>query len=1187
MQLNQWVKEINENIRTISSAFIFSLTAGSLASVIGIGTALTTGGGILGSVQAFRGLNKLLAGRGVSTATSSVSGSLLQKGAQGGWVLPTSSSGGGLLSSGWNKMKNLPSLIGGQLKRLPGLIKLGFVGGIGLLTRALQAIPGLISLGFSGGIGLLRRSWQIIPGLIKLGFSGGFGMFRRMFGIFPMLISALGQWRNIPALIWSAVSGIGRLISTAIKGTFIGLPKLLGGLVKGGGLLKLGLQGGKAALGASTLGVATAVFAAVEGAIGAWQGYTRTADVFADSLKNVDGTMREATLGMKFSSTAAGGIVGVLDSLSFGLLRLTGIFDPLQKTLSHWIYFFVGLVESFIGGIKEGIKAGLNFEWVQNALTSLKEAWQFVKKSFISLGNAFGFAGDSVSAVIDSVQNKLGPAFEFVGWLLGTVVGGAIGLLIKGLSWLVWILGGLIKSITWVIDGIKNLGSNLRSLFDGIANLPSLIAEKVVSLAESIGNVFTEIPGLLFDGLKGALAGAWDWFMGYSKEEDINAAVEESSKQLVNTTQGHEAEMTTKLAAISDPTLRKQEIEDQLQGLEVKVSGVRQNIEMEKQVVAQQEGSVSRRLLNLGGLTSWGNTGLDAANTALGSSESQLQILTNRQATLEAELKKLNESAEQQTSLAKSQSVESGITAETMKRGQQKGSIYVHDTHCEAVLIMILEALTGKRWNQQSVDYQQALVAEIESREGIEPSSVLNTGAFAPKEGSSALWTGIQSFVSEKLGFPSEGESLTSNQGPNAVKAIIDEIKVIQKILLGETSKISSQYVGMGAFDGQSVVRDAQSNYYDGEVIRATNSQFSMSSAEDRKKFSNFATNYANFNRQNQLKITDHYRSAKDSSYVGMGAFDSMMIKNAQIEIQNSSFVGVENNRNEQLKNSIADRQKSVSESNYVGLGAFSSSMIRSAQSDAKNSLQELIFDQSTTVGKAASALFEKLDQKRFQEVDSSTINTGAFKEKSVNEAYTYDDLNVKMAEISAKDFNNVIQSIRSDIVRKPQGGATRALYITDNGTDEEIDNSTLATNGIGDVDNQLLKSFVATTNNNRSVSVGASMFTPEDAAEYVMQQMAGATPSSSESLGSLEYITQLAEERNITLVQVLEEMKKFNRLTSVGSAPSLVGTGIRAKEHEGQTVMNRYQRELIRGNWEDLQAIAANSQENLQNRPR
>jgi hypothetical protein len=405
--------------------------------------------------------------------------------------------------------------------------------------------------------------------------------------------------------------------------------------------------------------------------------------------------------------------------------------------------------------------------------------------------------------------------------------------------------------------------------------------------------------------------------------------------------------------------------------------------------------------------------------------------------------------------------------------------------------------------------------------------------------------------------------------------------------VLEKNLKTESSYVGRGAFESNSNL--SQETLQKAELEKNTNNLKVDSSYIGRGAFeskSNLSQEALSSSMSSILQVLDPLNiggtisslfakkesSKVDSSYIGRGAFESK--SNLSQEVLSSSMSSILQvldplNIGGMISSFFVKKEPLKGESGYIGRGAFDSSLIKDVSFDTQMIKSATIEDQ-------------------FNQSKSSTsmINTGAFGERSVNETKDYDNLQVKMASMASMDYNNVFESIRSEIASKPQGGATRALYITDNGTDEEIDNSTLASNGSGNVDRELFKSFMTTTTN-RGVSVGAGMFTPEDAADYVMQQMAGTMPTTSASIAGMEHLTQLAEERNSTLAQILAEMKIANSKNASSNSVNAFFGGSDKKSTEGKRPVTRYKKEILRGNYVDMAAIAANHQDNLATLPR
>jgi len=215
--------------------------------------------------------------------------------------------------------------------------------------------------------------------------------------------------------------------------------------------------------------------------------------------------------------------------------------------------------------------------------------------------------------------------------------------------------------------------------------------------------------------------------------------------------------------------------------------------------------------------------------------------------------------------------------------------------------------------------------------------------------------------------------------------------------------------------------------------------------------------------------------------------------------------------------------------------------------------------------------------------IGSGVANTGAFDPGAIKEAGISamgavssggGPLGAAATEIGkfvGVDINNVIDSIKETLGAKPQGGATKALYMNEEDTDN--------------IDSSLTKSLMATTTNSPSVST--NMFTPEDAADYVYAQLEGSKPSGSEATGILDLIASENQRQTELLSEVLSELRKGNLANQGGGGmqgPRTKGESLASAQQSG---VSGYQHELLRGNWEDLQAIPANRQDNLQVRHR
>lgn len=219
-----------------------------------------------------------------------------------------------------------------------------------------------------------------------------------------------------------------------------------------------------------------------------------------------------------------------------------------------------------------------------------------------------------------------------------------------------------------------------------------------------------------------------------------------------------------------------------------------------------------------------------------------------------------------------------------------------------------------------------------------------------------------------------------------------------------------------------------------------------------------------------------------------------------------------------------------------------------------------------------SEAIAEASTNRVLETIKSSVVNTGAFESKSVTEALAQDKMGVRMAQLVGSDINNVVESVKEEMSSKPKGGATKALYLSE----EDIDN----------IDTHLMNSYNTVNGMSPSSSVSASMFTPEDAAEYVYSQMDANKPANAESTGLLDTIAEENMQQTRFMQEMLVELKKFNSSVSGGSSRNVLRPSAGLRSSKAASKLTEYRHDKLRGFWPDLQAIAANSQDNLDVRP-
>ena len=362
----------------------------------------------------------------------------------------------------------------------------GFLMGINSLFKMFTG-KGLTSAIFNG-------TKNANNGIIRA-FSGLTTKLGNLFNRIPKLISAPFQAFTKPITgLLTKVGGKGGMIAKGV--TKVGL--------------RAGMGAGRAAAAGSTAGVALAVFAVIDGAMGAWEGYENTAKNFAGALKNADGSMREATWGMKAASTYAGMLTGILDGLTLGLLDMVGLKEPLQKVLS-WIYYSViHPFEMMWEGLKEGFMEAWgqikpSFDKVWDAFKSIGDIFDDL---FKSLGEMFGM-GD-VEGSMDffiKMWETTGPIFKEIGSTIGWVLGRAIEMVIPPILWFVEVLkdifniiSGVVKFVAGIIGIIYNLGQMIFGFFTGNEDM---VNKALDGLIASMKGVLEGLGQVIWGALKG------------------------------------------------------------------------------------------------------------------------------------------------------------------------------------------------------------------------------------------------------------------------------------------------------------------------------------------------------------------------------------------------------------------------------------------------------------------------------------------------------------------------------------------------------------------------------------------------------------------------------------------------------------------------------------------------------------
>ena len=172
---------------------------------------------------------------------------------------------------------------------------------------------------------------------------------------------------------------------------------------------------------------------------------------------------------------------------------------------------FKGLGETIKGPI-ESIKKSFGSikETFSNIFSSIGEAFKPIKDAFASifsgggesggfiktLQSVFSFIGKIVAGTIGVVFNVIGeimkPIAKIFGFI-GKIVAGTIGVVFKVIANIVNHVGNVFKTIKGVLSGDIGIGDAL------------------LSIGESFLNIFTTIPGILWEGFKSVFGGLGEW----------------------------------------------------------------------------------------------------------------------------------------------------------------------------------------------------------------------------------------------------------------------------------------------------------------------------------------------------------------------------------------------------------------------------------------------------------------------------------------------------------------------------------------------------------------------------------------------------------------------------------------------------------------------------------------------------
>ena len=250
-------------------------------------------------------------------------------------------------------------------------------------------------------------------------------------------------------------------------------------------LFSTGLKGMKGAILGGSLGTAQIIFSAIDMVFGAVSGFMNTGKRFEGVLKAMGKSTKDLTWGMYASSTITGALVGILDGLTFGLLRMSGAAEFLEQTLSFVLY----TVFSFVEGIVEGILYPFRMVW---------SAIKYIGTQFKSIGDSILGVFNAIAGIFGAEAGNWSEAFAMVyPWLkaIGRVIGYVVGMPLAGFLWL------LVKGISAALVPIQMLINAVAGVIRVIAGFVKFFVDIFrVGLWQAtknlVGTIFSAIYGV-------------------------------------------------------------------------------------------------------------------------------------------------------------------------------------------------------------------------------------------------------------------------------------------------------------------------------------------------------------------------------------------------------------------------------------------------------------------------------------------------------------------------------------------------------------------------------------------------------------------------------------------------------------------------------------------------------------------
>jgi len=290
--------------------------------------------------------------------------------------------------------------------------------------------------------------------------------------------------------------GIGSNVAAGLGGLGKGLQGLLSGLGKGAGQLIKGILSGLAG-GLKLMGDPKVMLGIV------------SVGLLGGAMMIAGKAFKEFT-GVNWGDVLIGSVV--LTGLAVGASALVGIAPFIGITAVA-----IGLLGAAIWVLAKGLK-----EFPTFAIPGMSEAFEGFGKI---VGNVFGFVGDVVSGLIDTVKKVFGTVWDIISWpfkKIGSLISGTIDV-VSGMfktlwdivSWPFKQLGNLISGTVNVVTGMfgilwdvisfpfKMIGSLISGTIDVITGMFGTIWNVVSWPFKQLGNLISGTVGVATDIFKG------------------------------------------------------------------------------------------------------------------------------------------------------------------------------------------------------------------------------------------------------------------------------------------------------------------------------------------------------------------------------------------------------------------------------------------------------------------------------------------------------------------------------------------------------------------------------------------------------------------------------------------------------------------------------------------------------------